>query len=136
MPRECAKCGHTTHETQTDRCVLCKTPFPTEGVQTSRLSSITAANIESETERDIPIAETVEPEVPDNRNWYVKMVHRRSIGGLVLGPMMIVFSVFQLSMTRANKTVAGAELASVGVFVFLVALALFLATKKPGNNRR
>ena len=178
MGRICSQCGRTTQESQTTRCVLCKTPFPTEskyGFTTeskygTRLSSIAKANRESTTDRivatdgefqlvcgqcghttqetqaacctlcktpfptskreSLPGPKAEKLIIPDKRNWIVKSIHGRSVGGLVLGPLMVLASLFPLVMTRANMSIAGAKLASLGVFVFLFSLFLFFVTKR------
>ena len=117
----CSKCGYTTNEA-TSRCALCKTPF-SEVQGTQEVRSLGGAPSSKE-----PLNKQVLPN--DDRNWFVKSIHGRSIGGMVLSILMILGGLAGGGMTRANMFVSGAPLVSIGVVVLIISTSLFFATRR------
>jgi len=89
-------------------------------VQTARSSSSSQGNFGSN---------ATDAKENDDRNWYVRAIHRRSGGGIATGLMMIVLGSLGLGITRGNNTVAGMSLAIGGVVILLLSIGLRLVTK-------
>ena len=122
MVRTCKKCGYVTQETQTNRCVLCKTPFSTTS---DDLPATTSKIISASKEPKNPVSTD-----RDDRSWLVKSIHSRSIGGMILAFLMIVGGLLGSGMSRANMTITGIPLVMIGIVVFIFSTALFFATKR------
>ena len=122
MATTCSECGHVTHETQTDRCVLCKTPFSEMAADANGSQAVEGGARHQQAKRSSV--------APDDRNWLVKSIHRRSIVGMLISVLMIFGGAFGRGITRGNVTVTGTQLVLVGVATLVLSLALFFVTKR------
>ena len=125
MALKCSNCGYSTQNDEAKRCVLCKASFADQLLEDAE--KLTTAFPQSPT----PSAQSNQGRAPvDNRNWIVKSIHGRSVGGIVISVLMILAGLFGGSFKKANATLFSSELVGVGFVILLFSLLLFFATKR------